>query len=303
MEAWIAEDVWEWFGELLSGLEEPEEPEGMMKAEPPLPGFVMGRLGDENWWTVFNAQLAAHLQRRLVDAARLGVVSAGRQLGISLDWQMLLPQVLNWAREHAGALVRQVSDNIRADIRQIVVDGLQSGVTWREMRERIQELGLPKWRAERIARTEVITAHTQGARVGYEASGTVRGLRWLDGQVNACPLCRQLHNQTRRLGEPFYTGKFGNGLPPRHPHCRCAIAPVTLDEVKRLPADHPLRDNRRTSIAELTDRETWTEVGGVIVSGQARRHWQYRHSGQFDIRRAEEILPYLLNSPEQVRIH
>lgn len=297
MEAWIAEDVWEWFEELLSGL---EESEGMIKAELPLPGFVMGRLGNENWWTVFNAQLAGKLQQRLIDAAQLGVASAGRQLDISLDWQMLLPQVLSWAREHAGALVSQVSDNIRTDIRQIVINGLQTGQSWREMRERIQELGLPKWRAERIARTEVIAAHAHGAQAGYEASGTVRGMRWLDGQVEACPLCRQLHNQVRRLGEPFYMGKFGDGLPPRHPHCRCAIAPVTLDEVKRLSENHPLRDNRRASVAELTDRETWTEISGARITGERRRHWQHKHP---DITSADEqeVFPRIIVEPTHVQ--
>lgn len=281
IETEIAEDVWEWFGELLSRLEEPERQPGedmlMVAKSEPLPGFVMGRLNDEAWWTMFSAGLAAKLTERLVGVGQLGAASAGRQVGFSLDWQMLLPQVLDWAREYAGALVAQVADNVRADIRRVVVDGLQSGAPWRDMRQKIEETGLPKWRAERIARTEVIRAHAKGAEAGYAASGTVRGVRWLDGQVGACPLCQELHNQVRKVGEPFYVDKFGDGLPPRHPHCRCAIAPVTLEQAKRLPEDHHLRDNRRASVAELTDRETWTQISGVRVTGERKWHWRYNH--------------------------
>lgn len=304
IETRIAEDVWEWFGELLSGLEEPKRPVGlvsMAKAEPPLPGFVMGRLNDETWWMMFNAILAEKLKQRLLDAARLGAASAGRQVGISLDWQMLLPQVLDWAREYAGALVTQVSDNVRADIRQAVVDGLQAGASWRDIRQKIEETGLPKWRAERIARTEVVRAHAKGAEAGYEASGTVRGVRWLDGQAGACSLCRQLHNQVRRLDQPFYVDRFGDGLPPRHPHCRCAVAPVTLDEVKRLPEDHPLRDNRRASVAELTDRETWTEISGVRITGERKRHWRYKHPDITGVNE-QEVFPRIVVKPTHAHL-
>lgn len=77
--------------------------------------------------------------------------------------------------------------------------GLQAGESWRNIRERIQEIGLPKWRAERIARTEVIRAHVEGAKAGYVANGIVRDLRWLDGQVEACPVCQELHEQVRKL--------------------------------------------------------------------------------------------------------
>lgn len=294
--------MWEWFGVLLSILSEPEQQAGeeVLKSERPLPGFVLMRLNDEEWWIVFRASLSAKLAEKFRQAARLGVSSSSRQLGIVLDWQMILPQVLDWAREYAGMLVTQVSDNIRADIRRIVVEGLQAGEPWRNIRERIQEIGLPRWRAERIARTEVIRAHAQGAKAGYEASGTVRGLRWLDGQVGACPVCQELHEQVRKLDEPFYEDKFGDGLPPRHPNCRCAIAPVTLEQVKRMPEDHPLRDNRRESVAELTDRETWTRVSGVRVTGERKWHWRYRQP-KITSANEQEILPEIIATPTHVQ--
>lgn len=265
------------------------------------PGLGKG-IFEEGWWAAVLIELRHILRNGLIAAARQGVKGASRQLGVSLDWNMLLSQTVEWAEAHAGELVQRVGDDVKQAVKRAVTDGLMQGWDTQRIAERIRaETGLSDWRAERIARTEVITAHAQGARASYEASGTVRGLRWLDGQAEACPLCRQLHNQTRRLDEPFYVDRFGHGLPPRHPNCRCTVAPVTLDEVKRLPADHPLRDNRRSSVAELTDRETWAEIGGVLISGQAKRHWRYRHWEQFDVPAAEEKLAQLLSQPTMIK--
>ncbi|MFN7035658.1 MAG: hypothetical protein ACK4SN_04755 [Bellilinea sp.] len=52
---------------------------------------------------------------------------------------------------------------------------------------------------------------------------------------------------------------------------------VTLDQVKYLPADHPLRDNRRNSIQELTDWQTETPIGEFAVTGEQRWHYIRRH--------------------------
>lgn len=239
---------------------------------------------DEGWWATVLIGLRNILRKGIIAAAQQGARGAERQLGVSLDWNMLLPQTLAWAEAHAGELVQRVGDDVKQTVKRAVVDGLAQGWDVRRIAERIQaETGLTDWRAERIARTEIIAAHAHGARVSYEASGTVRGLRWLDGQAFACSLCRQLHNQVRRLDEPFYMGRFGDGLPPRHPNCRCAVSPVTLDEVKRLPADHPLRDNRRASVAELTDKGlvAWlpTKIHNIsiVVTGERKRHFLYKH--------------------------
>ncbi|RLC74988.1 MAG: hypothetical protein DRI81_12895, partial [Chloroflexi bacterium] len=145
------------------------------------------------------------------------------------------------------------------------------------------------------ARHQVVVA-------GYESTGTVRGLQWLDGQAGTCEECRALNGKVVRIGEKFYNDPaFGDGLPPRHPHCRCAVKPITLDQAQRLPEGHSLREDRRNSIAELTDRDTYTEIVGIRITGQQRRYWRLRHRGQFDLKRAEEMLPELLTSPMQIK--
>lgn len=245
-------------------------------------GDVLLKLDDETLWSGFSAELADILTTWLSRAGRIGGESAANQLGINLSWDYLNPRVSDWARAYAGQLVTFVTQGTKERVRQIVTEALQSGAGWRTVREKLT--GEFSWaRAERIARTEVIRAHTQGALLGYEESGVVRGVQWLDGQNGACPACRELHQQTRRLGNVFYTDRFGDGHPPRHPNCRCAESPVTLEMTKHLPEDHPLRDNRRDSLAELTDTGlvAWLPqtINGrqIVVTGERKAHFLYSH--------------------------
>jgi SPP1 gp7 family putative phage head morphogenesis protein len=286
----------------------------------PLPGFILARLNDETWWSTWSENLVRLLLGNLLDAARLGITTATRQLRIKLSWDYLQPTVLDWARQYVGLLISQITSDIRNSITRYIVNGLSTGRTVYEIRDEIAELRddkdnhiFPEWRATRIARTEIIRAHAQGALVGYKSSGVVRGIRWLDGQSGACPKCRELHNKIVRLDEGFYMDpKFGDGLPPRHPHCRCAIAPITLDQVKYLPIDHPLRINERNNIQELTDWQTKTQINGFTITGERRWHYIRRHFMGYegrppqvkDLERAEIMLEQILQGNyEGVKMH
>ncbi len=277
-----------------------------LSAKSELPGAVTANLNSELWWQAQSAALAEILQRLAVDSAQVGAGVAERQLRLTGLWDYVNPRAVAWAEAHAGALVAGITAELRATVQQTVQAAVADAESWPTLRAQLTEL-FPAWRAERIARTEVIRAGAQGAVAGYQASGTVRGVRWLDNQAGACDDCRALHGVMRPLGATFYQDTFGDGLPPRHPHCRCALAPVTLRDVARLPESHPLRDNRRQSLVEVTDRAAFVELPGklgvVRVTGEQVWHWRYRHQGQFDIARAEAVLPELLARPTQIKAH
>lgn len=310
-------EIFGWYGDLLNALEQSQmEPQiaqitqitqsqmGKQSGAVFLavfPGVVLARLGEDNWWSFWNERLAGILTAGLLEAAREGVRSAGRQVRMDLDFDLLHPKVLRWAEEQAGRLVMQVGEDVRQQVREEVTRSIAEGEAWQRVRERLGE-AFPRERAERIARTEVIRAHAQGAVAGYEESGTVRGLRWLDGQAGACPRCGALHNKVIPLGGKFYEdAQFGDGLPPRHPNCRCVVAPVTVKQARVL-AEAGLQEGSRNSLAELTDKETYTVINGIRVTGERRRHWRLRHKNQFDIERGERMLDQLLRQPRP-KIH
>lgn len=227
----LSRELMRWLADLLNDLTGVEK----LAKDDPLPGFILMQLNDQAWWKTWSEKLAEILRSNILSAMRTGSKTAERQLQIKLSWDYIQPAALEWARENAGKLVSGILPDVQAGISQIVTSGLSEGKTVYQIRNEIAELRdnadqtiFPEWRATRIARTEVIRAHAQGAKFGYQESGVVRGMRWLDGQTGACPKCRELHNKVVRIGETFYIDpKFGDGLPPRHPNCRCAIAPVT----------------------------------------------------------------------------
>ena len=232
-EASLQSELGIWFAALLDELL--GKPETVQKA---VPGEILFLLDNMPWWSSWSARLAEVLANGSLMAARQGGVSAGRQLGIKLSWDFLQPAALAWAEQNAATLVKNLGEDIRARLRETIQNGLAGQQSLYEIRASIQAMQddenqaiFPEWRAGTIARTEVIRAHSQGAVLGYKESGVVKGQRWLDGQSGACPKCKGLHNMVIPLGGKFYIDpQFGDGLPPRHPHCRCGIAPV-LEQV------------------------------------------------------------------------
>lgn len=278
------------------------------------------RLNDETFWRSYRPELLRILMERMTNAGKVGARTAARQMRIAVDWNFLRPEVLRWAEQSAGALVTAIEDNTRRQVRETISRALSTGQSWMQARDALAQIRdaedqsgiFSTERAAMIARTEIIRAHAQGAVQGYTASGTVRGLKWRAGQAGQCPVCRELDGKVVALGQKFYTGKFGDGYPPRHPNCRCAISPLTIDEAAKLPADHPLRDNRRESLSELTDINTYTEIGGVRITGERRRHYTYRHAtpgldgekAQIqDLPRAEAMLREMLETPGATKRH
>jgi hypothetical protein len=61
----------------------------------------------------------------------------------------------------------------------------------------------------------------------YEEAG-LKYRKWVTSfSANTCGYCAALHGQRRRRGQPFGTTVWGGPLlrPPRHPNCRCRLAP------------------------------------------------------------------------------
>lgn len=199
------------------------------------PGQVQLFLDDTLWWQTWATDLVGDLEGVLAAGSALGVAGARRQMQVEVKWDLLLDGTKTWAMQHAGELVTNLADDLRQKIRVAVTEGLIDGETWKDTAKRIiNDTGLSQWRSERIARTETIRAYTQGAVEGYKASGTVRGLRWMSGQAGACQKCSELDGKEIPIGGRFYDDPaFGDGLTPRHPHCRCAIAPVFATEAAR----------------------------------------------------------------------
>jgi SPP1 gp7 family putative phage head morphogenesis protein len=116
-----------------------------------------------------------------------------------------------------------------AQVDEALIEGLSVGKNPRQIGRRIQQaLDVPRYRAERIARTEVLRSYRSAATSNYEANSDV-----LEGYVRlaaldtrTCPVCWALHMTRYRLGEQIEV----------HPNCRCTPAPLVIGKTYDQPA-------------------------------------------------------------------
>ena len=278
----LASGLMRWYRRLVAALVGEETKKVVRKAGEA--GDIFGRLDDEGLWSFFSQDLRDLVTGLLTGLGMIGGKAVGRKLEVEIDLDYLNPAVTAWAAENSASLVQDIVDNVRGQIRQQVVNGLGEGKTISQVQDEIGVLAengqaiFSRERALRIASTEVIRAYNHGAVEGYKESGVVRGVKWTSGDVGRCNRCGALDGKVVALGEVFYQDpKFGDGMPPRHPHCRCSISPVTLKEAME-NGDEGLANNYRSSIGELYDDDAYTVINGVKVTGGARRHYIQKYS-------------------------
>ena len=179
--------------------------------------------------------------------------------------------------------LQDVTSSMASRMSHVLTDGLVQGQNplW-IAREMTKVLDISIGRAERIARTEIIRAHAEGAidameRLGVEEVGVM--VEWStagDGRV--CPKCKALDGIV-------LTTKEAKGMFPRHPNCRCTPVPANVGESTRgqkrgqskvsaaisrsLAAER--RKGTKTSVAALRKRSTWLGAGKPIAKVRPNR--------------------------------
>lgn len=118
-------------------------------------------------------------------------------------------------------LSREAYDAVRRELLRSVAAGSNPRVTARRIIQRVEGRfngGLS--RALTIARTEVLDAHREAARLARtEHADVLKGWRWVTSlDARTCPACIGMAGTLHPVEEP---GPLG------HPNCRCAAVPVT----------------------------------------------------------------------------
>ena len=193
-----------------------------------------------------------------------------RKDGAGTGFDYTDPESVAWARDRAGRLIYEFGAMSREALRALIARAFIEGIPPRELARLIRDSGigltqrqaeavvrrraqlikdgrkldqvdrmtdryaaqLLRQRAEAIARTEIIEAHTAGTQAGWREA-IDEGLLppdffqiWIAGQTErTCDLCAQLHDTKAKLGESFGDDYDGNPIygPPAHPQCRCSL--------------------------------------------------------------------------------
>lgn len=161
---------------------------------------------------------------------------------IGLDFNITRPSVEQALIENAERARNQVTHRMTGDLANVLVeahnDGLpiESRTGGEDIITRLQENvfpGIESWQAERIARTEVVSASNKGNLTAYQDASGVTGKKWLATDDNRTrPTHNHADNQIVLLGQPFIVGDHqamypgDPSLPPgERINCRCGLAP------------------------------------------------------------------------------
>ena len=176
--------------------------------------------------------IGQHVLAYLAGSAELvswGVTKGGRPI---LYEGPPMQQAIDYAQKHCATLVTNMDTETKRLIAQTVSDGIKNkrGIPGlaRDLRKQFEAMyrtDMPGSRARVIARTETADALEQGFMDRSKDMG-VTGKEWV--VTDPCEICEG--NEAEGVVKINHVFSSGDLRPPAHPNCRCALAPVMLEE-------------------------------------------------------------------------
>lgn len=188
--------------------------------------------------------------------------TAADKIGVHLIDFVDRPQVQHALHDHVMKFSFDVNKSTMRSLKRNFEEAEANGESLPEVKDRIMEVfgwdpedepeeGQPSYnyRAERIARTEMIRAHYEGDEQAWKASGVVVAKIWRSNP-NACEFCQEMDGEEVGIGKVFVpkggtieaeSGEMDADYeaimhPPLHPNCLCHIE-AKLDESFGLEED------------------------------------------------------------------
>ncbi len=124
--------------------------------------------------------------------------------------------------EQVGHLIRNVGEDIKADVRDIVKAGYNDGLSQDEIAKNITSKvkGIGNTRAKVIARTEIARTATVSDYIINKERGATHFV--VDCRSTRCPECQEVYCDTSQIGgDVEFSIDQVDMLPPLHPNCRC----------------------------------------------------------------------------------
>ena len=126
---------------------------------------------------------------------------------------------------YVGNLITNVGEDIKADVRDIVKQGYNEGLSQTEIADNISKKikTIETTRANVIARTEIARAATVSDYIINKERGATNFV--VECRSTRCPICKKEYcNKSEIGGDVEFDIEDVDMLPPRHPNCRCHAA-------------------------------------------------------------------------------
>ena len=175
--------------------------------------------------------------------ADLGQLELDR-LGLDIAFDVTNPNIASWIDDYGFYFAEKLEGASKEAIRRIIKEAVEEGYSvpkvTRMLRDQFEDWA--KYRAERVARTEIIRSSNRANIESYRQAG-IKYKVWMTS-ADCCDFCAPLEGKVVDIEEDFYSqgttleiedvdGKVQRlyldyedvPAPPLHPNCRCAISP------------------------------------------------------------------------------
>ena len=192
-----------------------------------------------------------------------------RSLGSDASFTLKNPLVQDFMQAFSEVDIVGANQTTQNDIRAALEQGVAEGAGIGDLTRRIKGVfdGASTYRAERIARTEVVGGANAANLAAYQISGLVAGKEWLSVQDGAVREDHAGLDGTRiAIGEDFitYSGDHAQGpglfgVAEQDINCRCTLLPVLDDkafdrvgewkafDANLIPWENSIRDGLRVA--------------------------------------------------------
>lgn len=171
----------------------------------------------------------------------------GTEGNVRMRFDVLDPNVTQFVNDRSFRFSFDVNEYTQRELKNQLNRGFEEGESIKTIKERVKMVfgfGDNKegnYRAQRIARSEVIRASNYGQEQAYIQSGVVSGKEWLTSfDERTCPACGAMDGRIIGLNQNYFNrGDIFQGFnlnyedikgPPLHPNCRCTLVPVVKEE-------------------------------------------------------------------------
>lgn len=184
------------------------------------------------WALAHPGDLADALQQALVRWLHPAAQGGGQEvldaIGAGVSFSLADTAAAEFLDSYIPVFAQSTAAGYELAVRQLLLEGVVHGASIPDLAARIQDevMNLLPYQAERIARSEVIRAHAEGAVSALEDLGQER-VEWLAAEdERTCPECGARDGHVYEISErpPL----------PEHPGCRCTwVLPQADFEVAR----------------------------------------------------------------------
>ena len=158
------------------------------------------------------------------------------RLGLGIEFDVNRPVVQSWINAKVSVFAKNVNNNTADNLRRTLKQSMEAGEGIKEAEKRIEKVYdmARGYRTERIARTEIISAHNNGAMQAYEQSEVVEKKEWISSRDGEVRDSHQIDGEEVDLDQPFSNGLMYPGDPAGAAgdviNCRCTFSGVIKRE-------------------------------------------------------------------------